>query len=99
MMDKMKMRPADIKECCESETTNNKIKIACLSLLMGAIATSQQAYFDGLVWRSGMFQQHALAGKVDRIDFYDKLDPNAMLGLTDGFYYPSDVWSNSKLYS
>ena len=85
-MEKMRMKPADIKECCESETHWTKAKIVCLSLLMGAIATTQEAYFDGLVWRSGMFQQHALAGNLRRIDFIDKLEDGSLAALSDGWY-------------
>lgn len=73
---RLALKPRDIKQCCCDETKMNKAKILVISLFMGAISSSYQTYFDGLVWRSGNFQKQALAGKLAFLDYYDKDDPS-----------------------
>ena len=92
-MEKMKMRPADLKETCERETKHHKLKIVCLSALMGSIAITYQSYFDNLVMRSGMFQQHALAGKVRQIDYIDVRNDQSLEYANDGYYDGDSDWA------
>ena len=90
-------KPAHIKECVEVEHFWHKVKIACLSLFMAAVATTYGGYFDNLVFRSGMWQQQALGNKVETIDFIDKLERESLP--TDGFYKGTDGWKNSPTYA
>ena len=105
MMERMRMRPAQIKECVENEPFWRKVKIACLALFMGAVSSTAGGYFDNLVFRSGMYQQHMLAGHLDQINFLNKLDSNALLQAKDPFYNPvgspfnEDNWQGSPTYS
>lgn len=87
MMEKMMLKPSQIKECCEMEDKYHKAKIVCLSLLMFGVATTYGGYFDDLVFRSGMWQQQALAGKVEQISYIDNLVAESLPG--DGFYNPT----------
>lgn len=60
---KLHFKPAAIKSCMEDESKYHKAKIVGFSLLMAGIATTYQSYFNGLVYRSGMYQQRALSGQ------------------------------------
>ena len=40
MMERMRMKPAQIKEAVESEPFYKKVKIACLALFMGAVSAT-----------------------------------------------------------
>ena len=96
MMEKMRMKPSQIKECCEMEDKHHKAKIVCLSLLMFGVATTYGGYFDDLVFRSGMWQQRALAGKETQIDFIDKMVADSLP--TDGYYNANGGWLSSNRY-
>ena len=63
MMKMVSMKPADIKACVENESMGHKIKIVGFSILMASIASTYAGFFDNLVYRSGIFQQRALAGE------------------------------------
>lgn len=39
-MERMRMKPAQIKEAVESEGFYKKVKIACLALFMGAVSAT-----------------------------------------------------------
>ena len=84
MMEKMMLKPRQIKECCEMEDKYHKAKIVCLSLLMFGVATTYGGYFDDVVFRSGMWQQQALAGNVQQIGYIDKMVESSLPD--DGFY-------------
>lgn len=96
MMEKMMLKPRQIKECCEMEDKYHKAKIVCLSLLMFGVATTYGGYFDDLVFRSGMWQQQALAGNVQQIDYIDKMVELSLPG--DGFYDGTVEWKESLRY-
>ena len=99
MMERMRMKPAQIKETCESEPFWKKVKIACLALFMGAVSSSFGGYFDNLVFRSGMFQQQMLAGNVPTTNFLNKLRANDLSAAGDPFFQPDSDWQNSATYS
>ena len=99
MMERMRMKPSQIKECCENEPFWKKVKIACLSIFMGAVATTYGGYFDNLVFRSGMFQQQLLGNKVTQTNFIDKLTALGLKEAGDAFYQPTGDWSASKRYA
>ena len=63
MMQSMRMKPAGIKQLVENESVYHKAKIVCFSLLMFGIGSTYVQYFDTLVYRSGIFQQKALANE------------------------------------
>ena len=75
---KLNFKPAAIKNCMEDESKYHKAKIVGFSLLMASIATTYQSYFNGLVYRSGMYQQRALAGLEEFTDFIDGKNPNTL---------------------
>ena len=94
------MKPSQIKETCESEHKYQKVKIVCLSLFMAGVATTYGGYFDNLVFRSGMYQQHALAGNVSQVNFVNKvvalhLDNN----IDDPFYKATADWHGSNQFA
>ena len=74
----LNFKPAAIKSCMEDESKYHKAKIVGFSLLMAGIATTYQSYFNGLVYRSGMYQQRALAGLEDFTDFIDGKNPEEL---------------------
>ena len=86
------MKPADIKDCCENESMGHKVKIVGFSLLMFGIATSYSAFFDNLVYRSGIFQQRALAREENFTDFRNKYDPYTLRTLDSTYFQPSSSW-------
>ena len=96
MMEKMMLKPSQIKECCEMEDKYHKAKIVCLSLLMFGVATTYGGYFDDLVFRSGMWQQQALAGNVQQIGYIDKMVESSLPD--DGFYEGTEPWKESPRY-
>lgn len=63
MMKSLNFKPAGIKECVENESKYHKLKIVGFAFLMAGIGTTYQSYFNGLVYRSGIYQQRALAGQ------------------------------------
>ena len=75
MMSSLSFKPAGIKDNCENETKYHKVKIVGFSVLMAAVATSYQTYFNDLVYRSGIYQQRALAGQESFASFVDGEDP------------------------
>ena len=96
MMEKMMLKPSQIKECCEMEDKYHKAKIVCLSLLMFGVATTYGGYFDDVVFRSGMWQQQALAGNVQQIGYIDKMVESSLPD--DGFYEGTEPWKESPRY-
>jgi len=96
MMEKMMLKPRQIKECCEMEDKYHKAKIVCLSLLMFGVATTYGGYFDDVVFRSGMWQQQALAGNVQQIGYIDKMVDDSLP--SDGFYEGTNGWKSSNRY-
>lgn len=42
---------------------------------MAGIGTTYQSYFNGLVYRSGIYQKRALAGQESWVDFIDGENP------------------------
>ena len=75
MMSRFNLKPAGIRDCCEKETKYHKLKIVGFSLLMAAIGTTYQTYFNGLVYRSGIYQKRALAGQETFTGFRDGENP------------------------
>lgn len=86
MLERMRMKPAQIKECVESEPFYKKVKIACLALFMGAVSSTCGGYFDNLVFRSGMYQQQMLAGNVPTTNFLNKLRADDLKAPSDPFF-------------
>ena len=87
-----KIKPRDLKETCEGESKYHKAKIVCFSLLMFGIGTGVQTYFQNLIYRSGIFQQRALANQETFTSFRNPLDPNSMKYLNGGHFQPSATW-------
>ena len=71
-------KPAAIKNCMEDESKYHKAKIVGFSILMAGVATTYQAFFNGLVYRSGQYQQRALSGQEEFTNYRDYQDPNLM---------------------
>jgi len=57
MMGRFVFKPRDLKASVDSEDMYHKAKIVCFSVAMAAVATTYQAYFNNLVYRSGAYQQ------------------------------------------
>ena len=87
MMDRMKMKPKDIKELVEQEPRVHKVRIVCFSVLMAATAGYYRYWFDGLVARSAQMQMRALAG-------------DSTLPWDTDFVHPDsfNVWTLRKTY-
>ena len=98
MMERMRMKPSQIKDLCEKEPFYKKVKVACLALFMGAVSSTCGGYFDNLVFRSGMYQQQMLAGNVPVTNFLNKLRASDLDG-EDPFYKPDGNWETSATYS
>jgi len=75
---KLNFKPAAIKNCMEDESKYHKAKIVGFSLLMAGVATTYQSYFNGLVYRSGMYQQRALSGYEQFTYFRDFKNPGTL---------------------
>ena len=101
MQNMMKIKPGQLKETCENESKYHKAKIVCFSLLMFGIGTTYQTYFNNLVYRSGIFQQWALAGDSDYkfTDYRNPLNPNTMAYLKSQMFQPSSTWINEWNYA
>lgn len=99
MQNMMKIKPADIKETCENESKYHKLKIAMFSILMFGIGTTYQTYFNNLVYRSGIFQQRALAGIETFTDYRNPLDPATMSKLESIMFQPSSTWNAEWNYA
>ena len=74
----LNFKPSMIKECCENESYKHKVKIVGFSLLMAAVGTTYQTYFNDLVYRSGIYQQRALAGLEAFTNYRDGDDPETL---------------------
>ena len=99
MQNMMKLKPGDIKETCENESKYHKAKIVAFSFLMFGIGTTYQTYFNNLIYRSGIWQQKALAGEVAFTPYRNPLDPNTMKHLRSGFFQPSSLWLSEWDYA
>ena len=90
MLERMRCKPAQIKEAVESEPFYKKVKIACLALFMGAVSSTCGGYFDNLVFRSGMYQQQLLAGDLPTeslpVNFLNKLRQADLQAAQDPFF-------------
>ena len=88
------MKPAGLKELVENESVYHKAKIVCFSLLMFSIGSTYVQYFDTLVYRSGIFQQKALANedKYEFVDFRNPLDPRTIDFLQHNYFQASQTW-------
>lgn len=77
---KLKFKPSDLKTSCESEGFAHKAKIVCFSLTMFAVANSYASYFNNLVFRSQVYQNHALAGDdgFEFMEYIDGSDPRTL---------------------
>ena len=64
--------PRKLKYACEHEPVKCKLRIGGFALFMGVISSFQQAYFDNLVYRSGQFQDAAIAGTEAFMDYMDQ---------------------------
>jgi hypothetical protein len=93
-MKMMPMKPAGIKECCENESKWQKLKIVCFSILMASIGTTYQSYFNNLVYRSGIFQQRALAGQERFTNYRDPLNPYTLAELDGHYFKPTKQWKD-----
>lgn len=80
MMGRFVFKPRDLKASCESEGWGHKVKIVCFSFTMAAISGTYQSYFNDLVYRSGIYQQHALAGEAD-YQFMEYIDKDDLMTL------------------
>ena len=78
MFGKLKFKPSDLKTSCESEGFAHKAKIVCFSLAMFTVANTYASYFQNLVYRSGIYQQHALAAKEQFMEYIDGSDPRTL---------------------
>jgi len=80
MMSRFVFKPRDLKASCENEGMAHKAKIVCFSLTMFAIANTYGAYFQNLMYRSGIYQQHALAAKpgYQFMEYIDGDDPRTL---------------------
>lgn len=78
MFGKLKFKPSDLKTSCESEGFVHKAKIVCFSLTMFAVANTYASYFQNLVYRSQIYQQHALAGNLPFMEYIDGSDPRTL---------------------
>jgi len=72
------LKPRVLKAAIDNEPWTHKARIVGFSILMASVATYYQYYFDMLVYRSGQFQNAALAGETG-FDFMDYKD-NAWWG-------------------
>ena len=88
-MQSFRMKPAGLKELVENESVYHKAKIVCFSLLMWGIGTSYTTYFNMLAYRSGIFQQRALAGDEEFTDFRNPLDPRTIDKLEHNYFQAS----------
>lgn len=72
----------------------HKAKIVCFSILMWSIGTTYTSYFNNLSYRSGIFQQKALAAEAgyEFTDFRNPLDPRTLDKLEHNYFQPSDQW-------
>ena len=68
----MLIKPRDIKQAIQEEKWYDKTRIAGVALVMGAIASTYQGYFDDLSYRSGQMQAAALSGQKTWIDYFEK---------------------------
>ena len=75
MMQSLQFKPAGIKENVQNESKWHKLKIIGFAFLMAGVGTTYQAYFDGLVYRSGIYQKRALAGQETFTEFKDGDNP------------------------
>ena len=73
MMKKFTFKPRELKMACEQEHWSHKARIVGFSCLMATIAGYYQYYFDMLTYRSGQYQNAALAGEAG-FDFMDYSD-------------------------
>ena len=58
-------KPSDLKTVCDNEPMEHKVKIAAFAATMFAISNTYASYYQNLMYRSGIYQQHALAGESD----------------------------------
>ena len=80
MMSRFVFKPRDLKASCENEGNPHKVKIACFALTMFTVATTYSSYFQNLMYRSGIYQQHALAGEANYqfMEYIDGDDPRTL---------------------
>ena len=73
-------KPRDLKASCEKEGKAHKVKLAAFAALMFTISNTYSSYFQNLVYRSGMYQQHALAGESNYpfMEYIDGEDPRTL---------------------
>ena len=73
-------KPRDLKASCEKEGNAHKVKLAAFAAVMFTISNTYSAYFQNLVYRSGMYQQHALAGEAEYqfMEYIDGDDPRTL---------------------
>ena len=81
MMKSLQFKPAEIKKCVEDESKYHKVKIIGFAFLMAGVGTTYQSYFNGLVYRSGIYQKRALAGQETWRDFVDGENPATLWNL------------------
>ena len=63
MLSRFVFKPRDLKASCDNEGKRHKVKLAAFAAVMFTISNTYSSYFQNLVYRSGMYQQHALAGE------------------------------------
>ena len=80
MMSRFVFKPRDLKASCDNEDNGHKVKLAAFAGVMFVISTTYSSYFQNLVYRSGMYQQHALAGESNYqfMDYIDGDDPRTL---------------------
>ena len=80
MMSRFVFKPRDLKASCDNEDNGHKVKLAAFAGVMFVISTTYSSYFQNLMYRSGMYQQHALAGEANYqfMDYIDGDDPRTL---------------------
>ena len=78
MFSRFVFKPRDLKASCENEGKAHKVKLAAFAATMFTIANSYSAYFQNLMYRSGIYQQHALAGNIAFMEYIDGNDPRTL---------------------
>ena len=71
----LKIKPAGIRKNVQHEDKYHKLKIVGFAFLMAGVGTTYQSYFNGLVYRSGIYQKRALADLESFEDFVDGENP------------------------